>query len=77
MAAVRACVGSLVEGSDERQAAVLGAAHSLRGIEVIATFDRDDPKYLLDVVSVIEAVLDDPRQTSTLQQNAAAWRSRD
>ena len=28
-------------------------------IEVVATLDRDDPAYVLDVVSVIESVLDD------------------
>ena len=37
----------------------------------IATFDRDDPAYVLDVVSVVEAVLDDPRQILYAQQNAA------
>ena len=34
-------------------------------------FDREDPAYVLDVVSVVEAVLDDPRQILYAQQNAA------
>ncbi|MEI8239287.1 MAG: DUF3516 domain-containing protein [Actinomycetota bacterium] len=40
-------------------------------IEVIAAFDRDEPTYVLDVVSVVESVLDDPRQILYAQQNAA------
>jgi hypothetical protein len=40
-------------------------------IEVIATFDRDDPGYVADVVSVVESVLEDPRQILFAQQNAA------
>ena len=40
-------------------------------IEVIATLDRDDPAYVVDVVSVVESVLDDPRQVLYAQQNAA------
>src|SRR5690606_20335697 len=40
-------------------------------IEVVATLDKDDPTYVLDTVSVVEAVLDDPRQVLYAQQNAA------
>jgi len=40
-------------------------------IEVIATFDRDDPGYVADVVSVVESILEDPRQILFAQQNAA------
>ena len=40
-------------------------------IEVIATLDRDDPSYVVDVVSVVESVLDDPRQILHAQQHAA------
>ena len=40
-------------------------------IEVVATFDRDDPAYVVDVVSVVESVLEDPRQILHAQQNAA------
>ena len=64
-------VGSLVEGSDERAALRFSAPLMPFAIEVVATFDRDDPAYVLDVVSVVEAVLDDPRQILYAQQNAA------
>ncbi len=64
-------VGSLVEGTDERAALRFSAPLTPFAIEVIATFDRDDPAYLLDVVSVIESVLDDPRQILHAQQHAA------
>ncbi|MEZ5251710.1 MAG: DUF3516 domain-containing protein [Ilumatobacteraceae bacterium] len=37
----------------------------------MASLDRDDPSYELDVVSVIEGVLDDPRQVLYAQQGAA------
>ena len=40
-------------------------------IEVVATFDQDDPSYVADVVSVVESVLEDPRQILYAQQNAA------
>ncbi|MFZ4721299.1 MAG: DEAD/DEAH box helicase [Ilumatobacteraceae bacterium] len=64
-------VGSLVEGSDERAALRFSAPLMPFAIEVVATFDRDDPDYVLDVVSVVESVLDDPRQILYAQQNAA------
>ena len=64
-------VGSLVEGRDERAALRFSAPLTPFAIEVIATFDRDEPGYLLDVVSVVESVLDDPRQILYAQQNAA------
>ena len=64
-------VGSLVEGEDERSALRLSSPLMTFAIEVIATLDRDDPAYVTDVVSVIESVLDDPRQVLYAQQNAA------
>jgi superfamily II RNA helicase len=64
-------VGSLVEGLDERAALRFSAPLMPFAIEVVATFDRDDPAYVLDVVSVVESVLDDPRQVLYAQQNAA------
>ena len=64
-------VGSLVEGSDERAALRFSAPLMPFAIEVVSTFDHDDPAYVLDVVSVVEAVLDDPRQILYAQQNAA------
>ncbi|MEJ7723228.1 MAG: DUF3516 domain-containing protein [Ilumatobacteraceae bacterium] len=64
-------VGSLVEGEDERSALRFSSPLVTFAIEVIATLDRDDPAYVVDVVSVIESVLDDPRQVLHAQQNAA------
>jgi superfamily II RNA helicase len=64
-------VGSLVEGQDERSALRFSAPLMPFAIEVVATLDPTDPSYLLDVVSVIEAVLDDPRQILYAQENAA------
>jgi hypothetical protein len=40
-------------------------------IEVASTLDQEDPSYVLDLVSVIESVLDDPRQVLYAQENAA------
>ncbi|MEQ1698617.1 MAG: DUF3516 domain-containing protein [Ilumatobacteraceae bacterium] len=64
-------VGSLIEGSEQRSELRFSAPLAPFAIEVISTFDREDPAYLLDVVSVIEAVLEDPRQILYAQQNAA------
>jgi superfamily II RNA helicase len=64
-------VGSLVEGSDDRAALRLTSPLTAFTIEVIATLDRSDPAYLLDVVSVIESVLEDPRQVLLAQLDAA------
>ncbi|MBI4933881.1 MAG: DUF3516 domain-containing protein [Actinobacteria bacterium] len=64
-------VGSLIEGTDERSALRFSAPLMPFAIEVIATFDHDDPAYVLDVVSVVESVLDDPRQILYAQQHAA------
>ena len=64
-------VGSLVEGEDERSALRFSAPLMTFAIEVVATFDRDDPSYVADVVSVVESVLEDPRQILYAQQNAA------
>jgi hypothetical protein len=64
-------VGSLVEGLDERAALRFSSPLMTFAIEVISTFDRDDPAYVLDVVSVVESVLDDPRQVLQAQLFAA------
>ena len=64
-------VGSLVEGQDERATLRFSAPLMPFAIEVVATLDRAEPTYLLDVVSVVESVLDDPRQILYAQQNAA------
>jgi superfamily II RNA helicase len=64
-------IGSLVDGQDERSMLRFSAPLMPFAIEVIATLDRADPAYVLDLVSVIESVLDDPRQILYAQQNAA------
>jgi superfamily II RNA helicase len=64
-------VGSLIEGSDERAALRLSSPLAAFAIEVVATLDRNDPAYVLDVVSVIESVLEDPRQILYTQLDAA------
>ena len=64
-------VGSLVEGQDERSALRFSAPLMPFAIEVLSTLDIDDPAYVLDVVSVVEGVLDDPRQILYAQQSAA------
>ena len=64
-------VGSLVEGTDERLMLRFSAPLMPFAIEVLSTLEHDDPTYVLDVVSVLEAVLDDPRQVLYAQQNAA------
>ena len=64
-------VGSLVAGDEERALLRFSAPLMPFAIEVLATFDRDDPTYLLDVISVVESVLDDPRQILHAQQHAA------
>ncbi|QRN79352.1 MAG: DUF3516 domain-containing protein, partial [Nocardiopsis sp. BM-2018] len=64
-------IGSLVEGSDDRATLRFSSPLATFAIEVIATLDRDDPTYVLDVVSVIESVLDDPRQVLFAQHDAA------
>ena len=64
-------VGSLVDGQDERAMLRFAAPLMPFAIEVVATFDRDDTAYTTDVVSVVEAVLEDPRQVLYAQENAA------
>jgi len=64
-------VGSLVEGDDERSTLRFSAPLVPFAIEVLASFDRDEPGYELDAVSVVESVLDDPRQVLAAQLNAA------
>lgn len=64
-------IGSLVEGSDDRIALRLSSPLTTFAIEVIATLDRDEPTYPLDVVSVVESVLDDPRQVLFAQLDVA------
>jgi hypothetical protein len=63
-------IGSLGE-HDERSALRLSSPLTPFIIEVIATFDQQDPTYVADVVSVVESVLDDPRQILAGQLDAA------
>jgi superfamily II RNA helicase len=64
-------VGSLVEGTDERSLLRFSAPLTPFAIEVVATLDREAPGYVADVISVVESVLDDPRQVLAAQQQAA------
>ncbi len=64
-------VGSLIDGQDERGALRFSAPLMPFAIEVVSQFDQDDPVYVVDVVSVVESVLEDPRQIVFAQQNAA------
>ena len=64
-------VGSLIDGQDERGALRFSAPLMPFAIEVVGQFDQEDPVYVVDVVSVIESVLEDPRQIVFAQQNAA------
>ena len=49
----------------------LSAPLAAFAIEVAGTLDPDDASYVLDAVSVVEAVLEDPRQVLLAQQDAA------
>ena len=64
-------IGSLVEGQDDRTTLRLSSPLAPFAIEVVATFDREDPAYVVDVVSVMESVLEDPRQVLAAQADAA------
>ena len=64
-------VGSLIEGTDERTALRFSAPLMPFAIEVVASMDTAEPTYVLDVVSVVESVLDDPRQVLFAQEHAA------
>ena len=64
-------VGSLVDGSDERTTLRFASPLTPFAIEVMTTLDRDDPRYHLDVVSVVESVIDDPRAILFAQKDLA------
>jgi len=64
-------IGSLVDDGDERSPLRFSSPLVPFALEVIATFDPDDPAYVVDVVSVIESILDEPRQIVAAQLNAA------
>ena len=64
-------IGSVVLGDQERSAMRFSSALTPFAVEVIATLDPSDPGYVLDVVSVIESILDDPRQILYAQRDRA------
>ncbi len=64
-------VGSLIDDSTDRAALRFSSPLLPFALEVIATFDSEDPTYVVDVISVIESVLDEPRQIVAAQLNAA------
>lgn len=64
-------IGSLSDGQDDRTALRMSSPLAPFAIEVVATIDPEDPAYVVDVVSVIESVLEDPRQVLSAQVDAA------
>jgi Domain of unknown function (DUF3516)/DEAD/DEAH box helicase len=64
-------IGSLVDGSDERSALRFSSPLTPFAIEVMSTLDHEDPNYHLDIVSVVESVIDDPRQILFAQKDLA------
>lgn len=64
-------IGGVLEGTEDRETLRLTSPLTAFAIEVVTTLDREDPEYVLDVVSVIESTLDDPRQILFAQRDAA------
>jgi superfamily II RNA helicase len=64
-------IGSLVDGSDERSSLRFSSPLTPFAIEVMSTLDHEDPNYHLDIVSVVESVIDDPRQILFAQKDLA------
>ncbi len=64
-------IGSVLQGTQDREMLRLSSPLTAFGIEVVATLDREDPHYVLDVVSVIESTIEDPRQILMAQRDAA------
>lgn len=64
-------IGSLSEEGDDLTELRLSSPLAPFAIEVIATLDHDDPGYLVDTISVVESILDDPRQILMGQTDAA------
>ena len=63
-------IGSLVAGSDDLQSVSFSSPLGPFAIEVIDTLDPEDLTYVLDVVSVLESVLDDPKVILIAQEKA-------
>jgi Domain of unknown function (DUF3516)/DEAD/DEAH box helicase len=64
-------MGSEVEGSEERLDVSFTSPLGPFAIEVIATLDPESLTYVIDVVSVIESILDDPMAILIAQEKAA------
>ncbi len=65
-------VGSLVDdGTNDRVDVRFASPLGPFALEVLATFDRDDPSYVLDVVSVVESIIENPRAIVIAQEKAA------
>ena len=64
-------IGSLIDGSDERMGVRFTSPLGPFAIEVIATLDREDPAYVLDVVSIVESVIENPMAILIAQEKAA------
>jgi hypothetical protein len=64
-------VGSLSDDGDDLTELRLSSPLAPFAIEVVATLEREDLSYVVDTISVMEAVLDDPRQVLMAQTDAA------
>ncbi len=65
-------VGSLVDdGTDDRVDVRFASPLGPFALEVLASFDRNDPSYVLDVVSVVESIIENPRAIVIAQEKAA------
>ena len=64
-------VGSLDDDSDDRIEVRLSSPLAPFAIEVVATLDQADPNYVVDAISVVESILDDPRQILLAQLDTA------
>ena len=64
-------IGSIIDGSNERLSVSFTSPLGPFAIEVIDSFDIDDPSYVLDVVSVIESITEDPMALLIAQEKAA------
>lgn len=64
-------IGSLIDGTDERLDVRFMSPLGPFSIEVLGTLDPLDPAYVVDVVSVVESIVDDPMAILIAQEKAA------
>jgi Domain of unknown function (DUF3516) len=65
-------MGSVIDdGTGDRADVRFSSPLGPFAIEVIASFDQDDPAYVLDVVSVVESIIENPRAIVFAQEKAA------